>query len=369
MTEVTVATIAGETPYERGQVHGEAFDHEIRENVETYLERFDHNGIDEATARENASRFVPIIEDANEAYAEGMRGVADGSNLPLEDVALINVRYEILFTAFSDQTTETPDDAPEPDPDGCTAFGVQQEVTADGRPYIGQNWDWIPQVNTFLMDIRRPEKPNALSLTEAGLVGGKFGMNEHGIGYVVNGLVSAEDGNDPYRTPSHVAHLELLDAERLSTAIGVIIGSDSPCSGNVLLGHPAGEMIDIESTPSDSYYLYPEDGVLTHANHFESKSGRGSFEQLAPHSLCRGPRIRRLLSQDSGEITVDSMKSALRDHVNKPASICSHVDPELPDHEIGQTNASVIMDLENRRLHLTQGPPCESEYETFEIAT
>lgn len=367
MGDLAVATIAGETAYERGQVHGDKFADAIRENVDTYLDRFDHNGVDEETARENAGRFIPIIEDANEDYAEGMRGIADGSGLDLEEVALINVRYEILFSAFAEQTDESKVDTNETD--ACTAFGVQQKVTMDNRPYVGQNWDWIPAVNTFLMDLRRPDKPNALSLTEAGLVGGKFGLNEHGIGYVVNGLVSADDGNDPYRTPSHVSHLELLDADRLSTAIGAIIGSESPCSGNVLIGHPEGELIDIESTPDDAYYLYPEDGILTHANHFESDSGRGSFEQLAPHSLCRGPRIRRLLTQQRGEISVESLKSVLRDHFNEPGSICSHVDPDLPEHEIGHTNASVIMDLQDRRILITEGPPCKTEYQEFHVAT
>ena len=365
MADLSVGVLDGETPYERGRAHGEQFAAAIEENVDTYLDRFAHNGVDEATAREHATRFVPIIEDAKEAYAEGMHGVAEGSDLPLEAVALINVRYEILFSAFAEQTA----DAPGGEADGCTAFGVQGETTADGKPYVGQNWDWIPEVNTFLMDLRRPEKPNALALTEAGLVGGKFGLNEHGIGYVVNGLVSAEDGEDPYRTPSHVAHLDLLDATRLGEAIGVIVTGDSPCSGNVLLGHPAGEMIDIESTPEESFYLYPDDGVLTHANHFESGQNRGSFEQLATHSLCRGPRMQRLLEREVGEIDVGTLKDALRDHFNEPSSICSHVDPELPDHEIGHTNASVIMDLQDRRLLLTEGPPCESEYEEFHVAT
>jgi len=368
MPDLATAVLDGETPYDRGRIHGTEFAAAIEENVDTYLERFDHNGVDEATAREHASRFVPIIEDANEDYAAGMRGVADGSNLPLEDVALINVRYEILFSAYAEQTEEREDETP-PAPDDCTAFGVQPEATATGRSYIGQNWDWIPAVNTFLMDIRRPDKPNALSLTEAGLVGGKFGMNEHGIGYVVNGLVSAEDGDDPYRTPSHVSHLELLDADRLSAAIGTIIDGESPCSGNVLLGHPAGEMIDIESTPNESFYLYPDDGILTHANHFESGNGRGSFEQLAPHSLCRGPRMQHLLGRERGDISTETLKSVLRDHFNRPASICSHVDPDKPTHEIGHTNASVIMDLEERRLLLTQGPPCEGPYEEFHVAT
>lgn len=368
MTAPAVTTLAGETPYERGRTHGETYAAEIRENVDTYLRRFEHNDIGETTARNHASRFVPIIEEANEEYAAGMRGVADGSDLPLEEIALVNVRYEIIFSAFSEQAEGVSRDGV-PEPDGCTAFGVQQEATADGRPYIGQNWDWIPAVNTFLMDIRRPEKPNALALTEAGLVGGKFGMNEHGIGYVVNGLVSSEDGNQPHRTPSHVTHLELLDADRLSAAIGTVIGRNSPCSGNVLLGHPAGEMIDIESTPEQSYYLYPENGVLTHANHFESGQARGSFERIAPHSLCRGPRMRRLLEREAGSITTETLKSVLRDHFNEPSSICSHVDPGLPADEIGHTNASVIMDLENRRMLLTEGPPCESEYTEISVST
>lgn len=364
MSALSVGILEGETPYERGCVHGEQFAAAIQKNVDTYLDRFDHSGVDEATAREHATRFVPIIEDTNEAYAEGMHGVAEGSGLPLEDVALINVRYEILFSAFAAQTADTPGG----EADGCTAFGVQGEATADGKPYVGQNWDWIPDVNTFLMDLRRPEKPNALALTEAGLVGGKFGLNEHGIGYVVNGLVSAEDGDDPYRTPTHVDHLELLDATSLGEAIGVLVAGESPCSGNVLLGHPAGEMIDIESTPEESFYLYPDDGILTHANHFESRQDRGSFEQLATDSLCRGPRMGRLLEQDVGEIDVGTLKEVLRDHVNHPAGICSHVDPDRPDHEIGQTNASVIMDLQERRMHIVQGPPCEGEYREFRVA-
>lgn len=368
MTDIDVATIAGETAMERGRVHGEQYSEEIHENVETYLGRFEHNGIDEETAREHAARFIPLIEEANEDYADGMRGVAAGSDLPLEDVALINVRYEILFSAFAEQTAGEKADT-KADPDGCTAFGVQPDATADGRPFVGQNWDWIPAVNTFLMDIRRPDKPNALSLTEAGLVGGKFGMNEHGIGYVVNGLVSSADGDDPYRRPSHVAHLELLDADRLSAAIGAIIGSESPCSGNVLIGHSAGEMIDIESTPDDAYYLYPDDGILTHANHFESGSGRGSFEQIATHSLCRGPRMRRLLEREAGAVDTGTLKSVLRDHFNEPSSICSHVDLDRPDHEVGHTNASVIMDLRNHRMLLAAGPPCETEYEEFRVAT
>ena len=367
MAELEVAKLDGDTPHERGVIHGEQFSDEIAANVDRYLDRFAHNDITEAQALEHADRYVPLIEDGSPSYAAEMRGVAEGSGLALELVVLVNVRYELLFSVFAEQATgrEGRTDAV---PDGCTSFGVQPAATATGRTYIGQNWDWIPDIEVFLMDIRRPDAPNALALTEAGLVGGKFGLNEHGIGFVVNGLVSENDGEEPYRKPTHIAHREILGADRFSDAVGAVVDHDSVCSGNVLIGHPEGELIDIERGPESAYYLYPEDHVLTHANHFEFDGGAEIGEQFVTDSVCRSPRLRTLLERRAGDIDRETLEEALRDHFNHPASICSHVDPDQPDHEIGQTNASAIMDLENRRMFLVGGPPCEGEYREYSVA-
>lgn len=369
-------TLEGD-PYERGVTHGEAFAAEIRDNVSIYLDRFDEHGLPEAEARELAAEYIPLFEEFHDEFAAEMRGIADGSDLPIEDVALINARYELIYGAFSSEAEEEGDD---PDAstaasgtDGCTSFGLQPDSTADGHTYIGQNWDWIAQLtdNIFAMDVRRDAKPNFVALTEAGIATGRKGVNEHGIGFVANGLVTPQDGENTDRKPYMVRCREILDAERLDTAIEPVVGTDRVCSTNFLIGHAAGEMINIEAAPETANYLYPEDGLLTHANHFEGGGGiESGFEKLIPHTLYRSPRLRRLLSAhlDDGGIKSDDMKHSLQDHFSRPASICRHVEAELPEQQHSHTIASLILDLNDRRMLATQGPPCESSYQEFVVS-
>ena len=348
------------TPYERGRTHGEAFADEVRSNVEVYFDRFDYHGADEATVREQAEEFVPLIEEGNETYFEEMTGVVDGSGVPIEEVAALNARWEVMYSALADEAAAV---------DGCTGFGVQPEVTADGRAYMGQNWDWIPEIETFVMDVRRESKPDMVVMTEAGIVGGKIGVNQHGIGMAVNGLISAGDGADPYRKPMHVRFREAMDAERLDTAIRPLIAGDRAVSANVILGHAAGEFIDLELSPTAVNHLYPEDGILTHANHFVDDRVESEFELLVPDTLCRAPRMRRLLERRADEIDVDVITGVLRDHFGRPASICRHADEDLPERERVHTNGSYVVDLEDRRLLATRGPPCKGEYQAFDVAS
>lgn len=372
------------SPRERGLIHGEAFADAIERNVETYLRRFEHHGADPATVREQAEEFLSLIEAENQAYAAEMRGVADGSGVPLVDVTMLNVRYEVIYTAWKDETEERADQQGETDPDsstdrtpaeasvdGCTSFGVLPAVSADGKTYMGQNWDWLAPLEEtlFLMDVDRENEPDHLVFTEAGIVGGKAGVNEHGIGIAVNGLTSPNDGEEPLRKPFHVRCREVMDAERFDQAILPIVEKNRACSANFLLGAAGGEVINLETAPEQFNQILPEDGVLTHANHFESDTIESLSEQRGPSTLYRGPRLRRLLAADSGEIDPSTIKTGLRDHFGRPSSICSHIDESLPEIEHGQTNASFIIDLDDRRLLAARGPPCATEYEEHTLAS
>lgn len=360
-------------PHERGLAHGERFADEISANVEIYLDRFAYRGADEAAVRAQADEYVTLIEDEHERYAAEMRGVAEGSGVPLEDVAVLNARYEVMYGAFARQAEALDHDegaTRSAGADGCTSFGVLPSATADGHTYIGENWDWIAAVapNTFVMDVRREDGPDHVAVTEAGIVGGKMGVNEHGIGLVVNGLVSEGDGDQPYRTPFHVRCREVLDAERFDQAIGAVISTDRACSANFLLGHADGELIDLETAPAEANYLYPDEGVLTHANHFEGGGVDSEFEKLVPHSLFRSPRLRRLLARERGQLDEAVLREALTDHFNRPASICRHVDESLPPQEQVQSNVSVVVDLTERRVAATNRPPCETDYDSFVVS-
>jgi len=354
------------TPRERGVTHGATFADEIAANLDRYLDVFEFKGSDEETVYEQAEAFVPLIADENPAYFEEMQGIAEGSDLQIEDVTILNARYEVMYSAFKSEADDLDDTAPL---DGCTAFCARPEITADGHTYLGQNWDWVPGIETFVMDVRRDDAPNMVAMTEAGIVGGKIGVNEHGLGMTLNGLVTEKDGEDPFRKPYHVRFREVLDSTRMDEAIAPLITKPRACSANVILAHADGEMIDFELAPETVNYLYPEDGLLTHANHVEDRTRMNSeFEKLTPSTLFRASRLRRLLATNRGEIDAEVVMNAFRDHFSKPNSLCSHPDPDDPELDRSQTNGSFIMDLTDRRFLGTNGPPCENDYHEFRVA-
>src|SRR6185295_16636529 len=71
-------------------------------------------------------------------------------------------------------------------PDGCTTFGLLPSATADRHTWLGQNWDWLEGVHgrSFVLRARRNHKPGFVCLTEAGIAGGKMGINECGVALV-----------------------------------------------------------------------------------------------------------------------------------------------------------------------------------------
>ncbi|MFC7157014.1 C45 family autoproteolytic acyltransferase/hydrolase [Halomarina halobia] len=366
MSGLTRQVLTG-APHERGVRHGESYAAEIDHNVGTYLDVFETRGVDTDRVRERAAAFIPRLEADNADYAEEMAGVAAGSDRPIEEIALINLRYEVMYDAYTDGS-ERPA-ATDEMVDGCTSCGVEPKASADGHTYIGQNWDWLPAVETFVMDVRRDDGPNFLAVTEAGMVGGKFGLNECGIGYVVNGLATPRDGENPSRKPTHVRGREILDAERLDTAIEPVIATDRPGSRNYLIGHANGELLDLETAPEVVNYRYPENGLLTHTNHFEDRTRVESrLERRSPHSLVRGMRVRRLLEREVGSIDPDTLKRTLRDDFCHPTGICRYVTESEDAQADFHTKVSVIMDLNEGRMALTDGPPRDATYETYQVA-
>ena len=48
----------------------------------------------------------------------------------------------------------------------CTSFALQPDVTANRHTYVGQNWDWAPDIketlNTYSHLFNRQEKDKAI---------------------------------------------------------------------------------------------------------------------------------------------------------------------------------------------------------------
>jgi isopenicillin-N N-acyltransferase-like protein len=355
----------GGDPYERGLVHGRALARQIAENVDTYLARFAAGGLDADTARAEGAKWVGVMGEQNADYAEEMRGIADGSGVPLGDVAMLNARYEITFGLFGQEAKANDDSGLAGEADGCSTFGALPEATANGHTILGQNWDWLAGVyeRCVVLRITRNNGPNILCYTEAGIVGGKMGVNEHGIGLVENGLVSDHDGRNAYEKPFHMRCREVLDAETYDMALLPVVATKRVCSANFVIGHADGEIIDVETSPDAVSYLYPRDGLVTHSNHFmDPRHGPSQMERLSTSTLYRANRLDRLLRRHIGKLDAAVMQEALADHFGHPNAICRHPDTRQPEAKRTMTNAAFIFDLNERTMLVADGPPCENAF-------
>ncbi len=355
----------GDDPFERGLVHGRDLAREIRGNVDTYLARFKASGLDAEAARREGATWTDIMARQNAEYSEEMRGIADGSNLPLTDIVMLNVRYEITFGLFLKESREADNIAVADGTDGCSTFGVMAEASADGHTILGQNWDWIAGVHgrCAVLKVRRSNAPDFICFTEAGIVGGKMGVNEHGIGLVENGLVSDHDGVNEYEKPFHMRCREVLDAPTYDLALLPIVETRRVCSANFVIGHVDGEIIDLETSPDAVSYHYPRDGIITHSNHFlDPRHGPSQMERLSPSTLYRANRLDRLLRKHNGRLDMDHFKTALSDHFGAPNAICRHPNEAQPAVRQTMTNASVVIDLETRIMNVANGPPCCNDF-------
>lgn len=361
----------GEDPYERGLAQGRRFLREIDDNIDIYLQRFAASGLSRSTAFAESEHWLAAMRTQNPFYAEEMRGIAEGSRQSEAAIALLNARYEFAFTLFGREARAgQTEDLLAVGPDGCTTFGLLPEATADRHTWLGQNWDWLERVHgrTFVLRVRRKSKPSFICLTEAGIAGGKMGVNECGIGLVENGLASNLDGRNPYQKPFHMRCREVLDAETLDEAHAAVTGTPRTCSANFVIGEAGGRVVDVETSPDHAGDLLPRDGILTHSNHFLTGGhGESLLEKISPNTLHRVDRMRELLDRHRGAITFAHMREAAADHRGAPYAICRHPDPGQPAPKRTMTAGAVLIDLDARVMHVANGPPCSNDYLPFAI--
>ncbi|MGP0070608.1 MAG: C45 family autoproteolytic acyltransferase/hydolase [Bryobacteraceae bacterium] len=373
MAQLTVLDL-GPDPRERGEVHGREMRAEIRANYATYIERFEAGGAKQSVVLQQSDAWAAFIARDNSEYAAEMEGIAAGAGVSLTEIALLNARYELAYCVFGSEAQSLNSPAAI-EQEGCTSFGLLGEMTAGGHTIIGQNWDWLQKVqgHVFIMRVQRSSefgvnKPDFVGFTEAGIAGCKMGVNAAGIGLCVNGLVTQRDGVNGFRKPFHVRCREILDAWTFDKALLPVVQTDRCCSTNFLIGHADGEIIDIEATPDYCSYIYPENGVVTHANHLVRETRIASqFERIAPHSLYRANRLERLLRRSSGKIGIDTIHISLSDHFSSPASICRHPDTTLPEAKRVISVAAAAIDLNTRTLFVTDGPPCQSAFQAVPL--
>ncbi len=94
----------------------------------------------------------------------------------------------------------------------------------------------------------------------------------------------------------------------------------------MMISHAAGVAIDCECAPDETFQVHAQQGLLVHANHWQSPVALGKLRDTGimntPDSLYRDLRVRDLLTPHLGDITTDAVKHALFDDFASPWSVC-----------------------------------------------
>lgn len=352
-----VITLKG-SPREIGREHGSRAKDLIHENLGFYMNLWQHlGGVSREKILSDVEPFVPFIEQYDPDIVEEMRGIAEGASLEFREIAALNARTELTFSCLPNTMTDS-------SMGGCTSFGLLPEVTENDHLIIGQNWDWRAEAQhtSVVLQIEQKDKPNIVMHAEAGTIGHR-GINSAGMGVCINYIRSELDGFRP-GLPFLVKLRAVLNSERMSRALKMLLTYIGPNSMNMIIAQHGSEIVDVENMPNDVLFVYPRDGIVTHANHFESPMlrVRDSGKCTLADTIFRSARLRRLLAARTGHLNIETIREALTDHFSYPDSICRHPDEDFPKMDQWMTLSSIILDLTEMTLRYTDGPPCRGPY-------
>ncbi len=360
MAELPLIPLSG-TPVERGRQHGAALAERIAANVDLYRFRMREDaGLSDDELRQRIDFYHEVFASMSPSYAETMAGIAEGSRQEMSDIVMLNARFELLYSAWSETGTTAGE---------CTAFGAPREHTSDGHTRIGQNWDWFDRVQGALV-VFDDNGLTTLGYTEAGIAGVKIGVNSAGIGLCVNGLSCDADDWRLGGMPFHLRTSLILSATNLHRAVGHASLSPPSCSANFMIGAPEG-VVDVESSPRGSRRIEPDDAVLVHANHFLDPDLLEVTQRWHREPITTFHRQKRLdtLLNAPDRLTVEHTEESLRDHDGAVKAVCRHPDMDASEHTRIHTAFSVIIDVDDQRLEYTEGPPCQSVFHTVSLDT
>ena len=112
--------------------------------------------------------------------------------------------------------------------------------------------------------------------------------------------------------------------------------------------------------------LYAEKGYLAHTNHFLSPNiickEKDHGKVILPDTFHRLGRINVLLNEKVDSVDQKLCQRFLSDHKNAPDAICRHEDPRDPEGKQLASVYSIIMNLMERTLWISDSNPCRANF-------
>ncbi len=278
-------------------------------------------------------------------YVEELEGIAEGAELPLEE----------LFLGMCEELWEPPFWRR-----GCTDFAARGRATVDGSILLAHTNDMPPDMEDRLVILRvqAGDEPEFLAVTDAGL-SISAGFNAAGIALTGN-EVSARDVRPG--VPRLLIVRAIMAARRLGEAMDACLLPQRASNYNNIIADSWGEVYSVEGSATDAEALYIEGDILAHTNHYISPAMRAmeADRNAIGGSIIRYHRAMRLLRENFGRLSPERFQVLLADHANYPVSICKHGIETV-------TVFSIIIDVGRRRAWIGRGRPCETVWTEHQL--
>ena len=293
---------------------------------------------------QQSARYLEFSRQVYPQYVEELEGIAEGADVPFEEV----------FLSMCEELWES---AAWP---GCTDIAARGRATKDGSTLIGHTNDLSPKAeeHLVLLKIQAGDEPEFLGISSGGIAI-SAGFNAAGISLTGNQL----DNNDIRPgVPRLLIVRATLSSRYLSEAMDHCLLPQRASSYNNVLADTSGEVYCMEGSATDCEPIYIEENILAHANHYVSPSMR-RFEadrNSISNSVLRHNRAMRLLRENYGQLTPELFQKLLGDHAGYPTSICKHGTETV-------TVFSIIIQVENLRAWIGSGKACEAKYTEYQL--
>jgi len=277
-------------------------------------------------------------------YVEELEGIAEGANVPFEEVFLS--MCEELWESAAWR--------------GCTDMAARGHATKDGSTLIAHTNDLLPRAeeHLVLLKVRAGDDPEFLGISSGGIAI-SAGFNAAGISLTGNQL----DNNDIRPgVPRLLVVRAVLASRHLSEAMDHCLLPQRASSYNNVLADASGEVYSMEGSATDCEQIYINEDILAHTNHYVSPAMRHfeAHRNSIGNSVLRYNRALRLLRENYGQLIPELFQKLLADHAGYPTSICKHGAETV-------TVFSIIIQVEKLRAWIGRGRACETEYVEYQL--
>ncbi|WP_223033413.1 C45 family autoproteolytic acyltransferase/hydolase [Hanstruepera marina] len=360
-------TLTG-TGYNLGLQHGKQLKTEIAEivtkwkaNTTKYFKKDAEKTLDDFYKQAN---YEAAIKQYTPDLYEEVRGIADGSGQAFRDILVLNLLDE--FWVYIDELYNH----------HCSDVGVPS--INGSTSYIAQNMDiedYTDGYQTLIRLERTANRPEQLILTHPGLIA-LNGMNETGVGVVVNTIMQLQASNSGL--PVAFVVRRIINSTDKADLLQFIQEVHHASGQNYIIGI-RGDVYDFEASANQVVRFNPKNtnGTVYHTNHpIVNTDTKAWYEKHKPtddnvEKLQNTNSYLRLAALETRMVanpivSQDIIMDALRSKDNPENPVCRNNKGDGS----GFTFASVIMTLTgNLNFQITAGPPDESEYKSVTFSS